>query len=92
MERIVVDGEEADRARRAGEEAARYCPPDPRMWVERASMVGVTFLLVDPEGFAMSFLDANFEEATFLDAWLHATPGAAEAVEFLLRGRDLPRI
>jgi hypothetical protein len=92
MERILIDEEGAERARRAGAEAARYCPPDPRMWLDRAAMVGMSFILVEPKGFAASFLEANFEEATFLDAWLHATPGAADAVEWLLRGRDLPRL
>jgi hypothetical protein len=86
-ERYVVEPEVIAAAERAGREAARYSAPDPVHWLERAAEAGVIFGLDDEGGFHASFLDAEMGEASFLDAWLHATPGAAEAVEMLLRSR-----
>ncbi len=86
-ERYVVPPEDIARAESAGRLAALYSPPDPGSWIERSAIAGVTFGLLDDGGFYSCFLDAEMEEASFLDAWLHATPGAAEAVERLLRLR-----
>ncbi|MGL4239965.1 MAG: hypothetical protein ACRCTI_02510 [Beijerinckiaceae bacterium] len=87
MERYVVDPDSIARAETAGRLAARYSTPDPANWIERSAGAGVTFGLVDGGGFYSCFLDADMEEASFLDAWLHATPGGADAVERLLRRR-----
>lgn len=57
-------------------------------WIERSSGAGVTFGRLDGGGLYSCFLDADMEEASFLDASLHATPGAADAVEKLLRRRE----
>ncbi len=86
-EEYVFPSEVIARAEDAGRLAARYSPPDPASWIERSALAGVTFGLLDGGGFYSCFLDAEMEEASFLDAWLHATPGAADAVEKLLRLR-----
>jgi hypothetical protein len=88
-ERYVVHPEAIARAETAGRIAARYSAPDPMHWIERSAGAGVTFGLVDGGGFYACFLEAEMEEASFLDAWLHATPGAAAAVEDLLRRRSV---
>jgi hypothetical protein len=88
-ERYVTDPEKVLRAEEAGRMAAHYSTPDPVHWIDRAAQAGVTFGLLDEGGFWSCFLDADMEEASFLDVWLHATPGAAAAVEQLLRQRGL---
>jgi hypothetical protein len=86
-ERYIIEQESIIRAEEAGRMAANYCTPDPLHWIERSASAGVVFGLVQGGGFFSSFLEADVEEASFLDAWLHATPGAAKAVEELLRKR-----
>jgi hypothetical protein len=86
-ERYVIEPGNINRAEEAGRMAAHYSTPDPVHWIERSAGAGVIFGLVHGGGFFSSFLEADPEEASFLDAWLHATPGAAEAVEKLLRQR-----
>jgi hypothetical protein len=86
-ERYIIEPESIIRAEDAGRMAAHYSTPDPAHWIERSAEAGVVFGLVQGGGFFSNFLDADPEEASFLDAWLHATPGAAEAVERLLRQR-----
>jgi hypothetical protein len=88
-EEYVVDPEKVRKAEEAGRMAACYTTPDPLHWIERSAAAGVTFGLVEGGGFISCFLDADFEEASFLDAWLQATPGAAEAVENVLRERGV---
>ncbi len=92
IERHAIEPDRARAAEEAGRAAARYSAPDPVHWLARAGEAGVTFGLVSGGGFFSSFLDADFEEATFLDAWLHATPGAPAAVERLLRQRGIIEI
>jgi hypothetical protein len=88
-ERYVTDPEKVLKAEEAGRLAAFYATPDPVHWIDRAAQAGVTFGLLDEGGFWSCFLEADMEEASFLDAWLHATPGAAAAVEQLLRQRGV---
>jgi hypothetical protein len=88
-EEYVVDPEKVRKAEEAGRMAAYYTTPDPLHWIERSAAAGVTFGLIEGGGFFSCFLDAEIEEASFLDAWLHATPGAAEAVENVLRERGV---
>jgi hypothetical protein len=91
-ETYVQDQQSVMRAEQAGREAARYSAPDPVHWLTRSAEAGVTFGLVSGGGFFSSFLEADMEEASFLDSWLHATPGGAEAVERLLRQRRIQEI
>jgi hypothetical protein len=79
-------------AEAVGKAAASYSAPDPLDWIERSALAGVKFGLVSGGGFFSCFLEADVEEASFLDAWLHATPGAAAAVERVLRARNLPEV
>jgi hypothetical protein len=88
-ETYVLDPDRIARAEEAGRMAAYYSSPDPVHWIERSAAAGVVFSLVGEGGFVSCFLDADMEEASFLDAWLHATPGAATAVEKLLRQRGI---
>jgi hypothetical protein len=88
-ETYVMDPERIGRAEAAGRLAAVYSAPDPAHWIARSGEAGVTFALQPEGGFCSCFLDADMEEASFLDAWLHATPGAADAVERLLRQRKI---
>jgi hypothetical protein len=88
-ESYVLDPDRIARAEEAGRMAAFYSSPDPVHWIERSAAAGVVFNLVSEGGFISSFLEADMEEASFLDAWLHATPGAATAVENLLRQRGV---
>jgi hypothetical protein len=83
----VTDPGKIERAEAAGRLAAVYSAPDPVTWLDRSAEAGVTFGLQAEGGFFSCFLEADMEEASFLDAWLHATPGAAAAVERLLRKR-----
>ena len=85
MEHKLINDDEVERARNAGIETARYCSPDPRFWIDRAGLAGITFILLQPTGFVTHYLEANFLEATFLEAWLHASEGATAAVDWLLR-------
>jgi hypothetical protein len=88
-DRYVLEPDRITRAEEAGKMAAHYSTPDPVHWIERSAQAGVAFGLVEGGGFFSSFLEADMEEASFLDAWLHATPGAAGAVERLLRQRGV---
>ncbi|MGL5116765.1 MAG: hypothetical protein ACRC7G_17735 [Beijerinckiaceae bacterium] len=88
----MTDPESVRKAEEAGRMAAFYTTPDPLHWIERAAAAGVSFGLVEGGGFFACFLDADFEEASFLDAWLHATPGASDAVENVLRERGISAI
>ncbi|MGL4638050.1 MAG: hypothetical protein ACRCWF_18875 [Beijerinckiaceae bacterium] len=91
-EKYVTEPDAVLRAEEAGRMAAFYTAPDPANWIARSAEAGVVFGLVREGGFYSSFLEADMEEASFLDAWLHATPGAAEAVEKLLRQRSIDEI
>jgi hypothetical protein len=91
-ETYAVDPDKVQAAEAAGRAAAHYSAPDPVHWLARAAEAGVAFGLVSGGGFYASFVDADMEEASFLDAWLHATPGAAATVERLLRQRNLPEL
>jgi hypothetical protein len=91
-ERYVMEPDKVSKAEEAGRMAAVYSSPDPVHWLSRAAEAGVTFGLVAGGGFYAHFLDADMEEASFLDAWLHATPGAATAVERILRTRRIAEI
>lgn len=88
-ERYVVEPSCVAEAEKAGRKAARYAHINPLDWIERSALAGVKFGLIDQGGFFSCFLDADFEEASFLDAWLHASSGAAEAVERILRQRNI---
>jgi hypothetical protein len=91
-ERYVIEPDRITRAEEAGRMAAYYSTPDPLHWISRSAEAGVTFGLTQGGGFFSNFLEADMEEASFLDAWLHATPGAADAVERLLRKRNINEI
>jgi hypothetical protein len=91
-DQYVVEPESIIRAEEAGRMAAYYSTPDPVHWIERSAGAGVVFGLVQGGGFFSNFLEADIEEASFLDAWLHATPGAAKAVERLLRQRCINEV
>jgi hypothetical protein len=91
-ERYVVEPEKVMQAEAAGRIAAGYTAPDPMHWLARSAEAGVSFAVVSGGGFVSNFCDADMEEASFLDAWLHATPGAADAVERILRQRRTPEI
>jgi hypothetical protein len=88
-DQYVLDPQRIIRAEEAGRMAAHYSTPDPVHWIERSAGAGVVFGLVSGGGFFSCFLDADLEEASFLDAWLHATPGAADVVERVLRERGV---
>ncbi len=87
-ENLLVPEESVQRAIKAGQEAAYYCEPDPSMWIEQAALAGVQLAVNSEGGIITNFIDADFEVATFLDAWLHASPNALKAVERLLRQRN----
>jgi hypothetical protein len=89
-ETFVMDPERIERAEAAGRLAAFYSAPDPAHWIARCGEAGVAFAVQPEGGFCSCFLEADMEEASFLDAWLHATPGGAAAVERLLRRRGTP--
>jgi hypothetical protein len=91
-EKYVTEPDAVHRAEEAGRMAAFYSSPDPVNWISRSAEAGVVFGLIQGGGFYTSFLEADMEEASFLDAWLHATPGAADAVEKLLRQRNIDEI
>ena len=74
-------------AEQAGQVAARYCEPDPVFWLEQAGLAGVQSF-VDDEGHVINcMLEADGEVATFLDAWLLASPQAHRAVSDILNRR-----
>jgi hypothetical protein len=91
-EREVFPAKLIENAETAGAAAAQYCRIDPAFYVERCAMAGVQFVLTDDHGFGACFLDAEMVEASFLDAWLNASPGAADDVAALLEQRGLARI
>jgi hypothetical protein len=91
-ERLLSDPERVAAAEAAGRATARYITPDPAGWIERAALAGMALATLDGGGFVSHYLDADFEEASFLDAWLQASPGAADAVERLLRTRGCPTL
>lgn len=86
-ENILIPEEKVQRAIKAGVEAARYCEPDAAMWIEQAALAGIQLAVHSEGGVVANFIDADFETATFLDAWLHESPRALKAVEKLLRKR-----
>lgn len=83
-ENLLIPEELVQRAVAAGKETARYCEPDPAMWIEQAALAGVQLAVNSQGGIIANFIEADFEVATFLDAWLHACPKALKAVEQLL--------
>jgi hypothetical protein len=92
QERDVFPARAIEEAEAAGLAAAQFCRIDPAFYIERSAMAGVQFVLTEDHGFGACFLDAEMVEASFLDAWLHASPGAANDVETLLEQRGLIRI
>ena len=70
-------------AQEAGQVAARYLPADPVLWL--CALAGIT-VRESPGGFAFLYNSRGpeREQAQFLEAWLHATPGGANAVQSLL--------
>lgn len=83
----VVDSEKLDAARAAGTATARYLTLDPAYWLDQAGLAGVRFLLLKSGGFVTNCVEADFEIAIFLEAWMDATPGAMLAIDALLRRR-----
>jgi hypothetical protein len=91
-ERHVFDPGEIAAAEAAGKAAAQYCRIDPAFYIERSALAGVQFVLDGEEAFGACFLEADMVEASFLDAWLHGSDGAARDVTQLLRRRGLAAI
>jgi hypothetical protein len=91
-EREVFPAKAIEQAEAAGLAAAQFCRIDPAFYIERSAMAGVQFVLTEDHGFGACFLDAEMVEASFLDAWLHASPGAAHDVAALLQKRGMIRI
>ncbi|MEM7621400.1 MAG: hypothetical protein AAF228_13315 [Pseudomonadota bacterium] len=91
-ENILIPEELVQRAIKAGKETARYCEPDAGMWIEQAALAGIQLAVNDQGGIVTNFIDADFEVATFLDAWLHESPRALKAVEKLLKKRGAFKI
>lgn len=83
----TVDPDKIDKAQAAGELAAQYVNVDPQMWLEQAALAGVQFQLLENRGFVTNCIDADFETAVFLEAWLDNSENGLDAVEALLRAR-----
>jgi hypothetical protein len=83
----VVEAEKLETARLAGQAAARYMILDPAYWLDQAGMAGVRFMLLKSGGFVTNCVEADFEIAVFLEAWMDASPGAMVAIDAMLRRR-----
>lgn len=72
-------------AQRAGETTARYLPADPALWLLHCSAAGIVVTWTN-SGMSMLYdpLGPVREQAMFLEAWIHATPGGLEAVKALV--------
>lgn len=69
----------------AGKAAAQYLPADPALWLEQCALAGIE-VRMSQTGFSLRYNSKGpeKEQAQFLEAWLHATPGGADAVNSLL--------
>lgn len=88
-ERFVFTKNDITEALAAGRQAAKFCEPDPLFWIDQAGLAGVELRLCKDTGLLMSCLDADFQKAAFLEAWLDATPWAKAAVMAVLRQRGV---
>lgn len=82
-----VDPDKIDKAHEAGVLASQYVHVDPQMWLEQAALAGIRFELLEKRGFVTNCIDADFETAVFLEAWLDNSENGIDAVEALLRAR-----
>jgi len=76
-------------ARKAGQATARYLPADPELWLQQCALAGI---YVSESAGGLVFLydqlvGPDREQAEFLEAWLRATPGGADAVQSMLKAK-----
>jgi len=91
-EKFLFTADDITEATAAGRLAARYCEPDPVFWIEEAGLAGVDLRLCRDTGLLMNCLDADFQKAAFLEAWLEAAPSAKRAVVTLLSRQRSARL
>jgi hypothetical protein len=73
-------------AKKAGQQTARYLPADPEFRFRQCALAGIN--LVEHAERLMILYDGlgpDREQAEFLESWLHATPGGADAVRSMLK-------
>jgi hypothetical protein len=75
-------------AKSAGATTAKYLPADPAFWLQCCGAAGIQ-VVANNAGLAFVYdqKGPDREQAEFLEAWLHATPGGAVAVAAYLRAQ-----
>ena len=66
----------------AGRAAAQYLPADPALWLEQCALAGID-VRTSRTGFSLRYNSKGpeKEQAQFLEAWLHSTPGGGTRIE-----------